>query len=99
MKTFKHYFYLVVYIALLTYEKIITLSTQIEYNLTSRPLVSQSEDPSVFSITPGRFLIRDSLRCYVKPNYYAYNYSEASSNILGKGGTWTICINYNIARN
>lgn len=64
--------------SVLTYEKLTTLMTQIEAILNSRPLsplVDDSEDLSV--LTPGHFLIGESLTVIPEPNLF-----ETPSNRL-----------------
>lgn len=53
----------------LTYEDLYTLLTQIESILNSRPLTPLTDDPNDFQIlTPGHFIIGDSLTSYPEPS-------------------------------
>ncbi|GFW93396.1 integrase catalytic domain-containing protein [Trichonephila clavipes] len=58
VKSFKHHFKRTVGDARLTLEQFITITTQIESILNSRPLTPMSSDPNDFAVlTPGHFLI------------------------------------------
>ncbi|GFW00283.1 integrase catalytic domain-containing protein [Trichonephila clavipes] len=57
VKSFKHHFKGTVGDARLTLEQFITIATQIESILNSRPLTFMSSDPNDFAVlTPGHFL-------------------------------------------
>lgn len=58
VKSFKNHFYKVALEVSMTLEETITLVTQIEAILNSRPLTAISSDPNDFSyLSPGHFLI------------------------------------------
>ncbi|XP_043474379.1 uncharacterized protein LOC122506330 [Leptopilina heterotoma] len=63
----------------LSYEEFTTLLVQIEAVLNSRPLEQLSDDPEDFStLTPGHFLIGDSLTIIPEPSLTQLNISPAS---------------------
>lgn len=54
----------------LSYEDFVTVLTQIEANMNSRPLTSLSNDPGELNVlTPGHFLIGTSLLSLPEPDY------------------------------
>lgn len=62
VKSFKHHLLRVVKGALFTYEEFYTFCTEIEAILNSRPISPMSSDPNdLLALTPGHFLIGDSL--------------------------------------
>ncbi|XP_024876784.1 uncharacterized protein LOC112457783 [Temnothorax curvispinosus] len=64
--------------ALLTYEEMYTVCTQVEAVLNSRPLTPISNDPTdLTALTPGHFLIGEALTSIPEPNW-----SEVPSNRL-----------------
>ena len=70
VKSFKHHFVGVDGNTLLTYKNLLTLTTEIEAILNSRPLTSISTDPNDLStLTPGHFLIGDSLKSMPEQNF------------------------------
>lgn len=63
VKAFKNHLYRVVGSQLLTYEELLTVTTQIECVINSRPLTPLSEDPSELSaLTPAHFLMSTPLK-------------------------------------
>lgn len=79
VKSFKHHFRRIVGNALLTFEEFYTICTQIEAILNSRPLIPLSEDPSDLStLTPGHFLIGDSLRSNLEPDLSEVKFNQLS---------------------
>ena len=63
VKSFKYHLVRVIGNQLLTYEQFITLATEIEAILNSRPLTPLPSDPNDLSaLSPGHFLIGDSLK-------------------------------------
>ncbi|GJQ67171.1 hypothetical protein Trydic_g8083 [Trypoxylus dichotomus] len=72
MKSFKYHFKRVVGNSLLRYEELHTISVQIESILNSRPLTPMSEGVRDLSVlTPGNFLVGNSLRSNSEPNLEA----------------------------
>ena len=64
---------------LLTFEASVTLLTQIEGLLNSRPLEPLSEDPEdVIALTPGHFLIGTTLNSVPEPSLLNLNESRLS---------------------
>ena len=64
---------------LLTFEASVTLLTQIEGLLNSRPLEPLSEDPEdVIALTPGHFLIGTALNSVLEPSLLNLNESRLS---------------------
>ena len=64
---------------LLTFEASVTLLTQIEGLLNSRPLEPLSEDPEdVIALTPGHFLIGTALNSVPEPSLLNLNESRLS---------------------
>lgn len=81
VKSFKHHFKRVVSEELFTYEQFNTFVIEIEAILNSRPLTPLSSDPNDLSaLTPGHFLIGDSLTCITE-----IDFSRTPSNRLS---TW-----------
>ncbi|GFW74923.1 uncharacterized protein TNCV_2677911 [Trichonephila clavipes] len=69
VKSFKHQFKGPVGDARLTLEQFITITTQIESILNSRPLTPMSSDPNDFAVlTPGHFLIGRPLQSLPEPD-------------------------------
>ncbi|GFV00539.1 integrase catalytic domain-containing protein [Trichonephila clavipes] len=69
VKSFKHHFKRTVGDARLTLEQFITITTQIEGILNSRPLTPMSSDPNDFAVlTPGHFLIGRPLQSLPEPD-------------------------------
>ena len=65
--------------ALLTFEELSTLLSQIEAVLNSRPLVPLSEDPDdLTALTPGHFLIGESQTTVPEPSLDEGNLSRLS---------------------
>lgn len=68
MKSAKHHLKRVLADTPLTYEELYTVITQVESVLNSRPLSPLSDDPSeLTALTPGHFLIGDSLAAVAEP--------------------------------
>lgn len=71
VKSAKHHLRRVMGDTVLTLMEFITLSTQIEAMLNSRPLTQLSSDPSDCSaLTPGHFLTGDSLAALPEPDHH-----------------------------
>ncbi|KAI5715498.1 hypothetical protein M8J77_017131 [Diaphorina citri] len=69
IKSFKTHFFRVVGKQLLSYEELVTLTTQIECLLNSRPLCKLSSDPDDMDIlTPNHFLKLTNLTCIPAEN-------------------------------
>ena len=69
VKAFKHHYKRVARDTLFTFEEFNTLATEIEAILNSRPLTPISNDPNDFqSLTPGHFLINDSITSIPEPS-------------------------------
>lgn len=65
----KHHFIRIVSDGSLTFEGATTFLTQIEAILNSRPLTPLTSDPEDYSyLTPGHFLVGDSLVAYPEPS-------------------------------
>ncbi|KAK9510615.1 hypothetical protein O3M35_005360 [Rhynocoris fuscipes] len=65
--------------ALLTFEEMSTYLAMIEACLNSRPLIPLSTDPNDFStLTPGHFLIGDSLTAIIEPDLTTYKANALS---------------------
>lgn len=83
----------------------VTVSTQLKSISNCHPLIPQSEDPSDFSIiTPGHFLIEDSLTCEVELNLSILKVNllgclQIFESISGKDGSRNICILAGCANN
>ena len=70
VKSYKHYFNRVASNTLFTFEEFHTLSVEIESILNSRPLSPISSDINDLSaLTPGHFLIGDSLTNLPEPDF------------------------------
>jgi hypothetical protein len=70
VKSLKYHWKRIVGKALLTFEEFITLITQIEVCLNSRPLIALSNDPSDPSyLSPGHFLIGAPLTSLPEPDF------------------------------
>ncbi|XP_076284778.1 uncharacterized protein LOC143211196 [Lasioglossum baleicum] len=81
VKSFKHHVKRVVGEELFTYEQFNTFVIEVEAILNSRPLTPLSSDPNdISALTPGHFLIGDSLTCITETDF-----SETPSNRLS---TW-----------
>ncbi|XP_076289808.1 uncharacterized protein LOC143213640 [Lasioglossum baleicum] len=81
VKSFKHHVKRVVGEELFTYEQFNTFVIEVEAILNSRPLTPLSSDPNdISALTPGHFLIGDSLTCIAETDF-----SETPSNRLS---TW-----------
>lgn len=84
IKSAKYHIYRIVGDTRLTFEEFSTVLAQIEAILNSRPLVKMSNDPSDLSIlTPGHFLIGDSLTSFSEPDI-----TEIQHNKLSR---WQLC--------
>lgn len=69
VKSFTNHFYKITSEASMTLEETITLVTQIEAILNSRPLIAISSDPNDFSyLSPGHFIIGKTLNAYPEPS-------------------------------
>lgn len=69
VKSAKHQLYRVVGETRLTYEELYTVLKQVEACLNSRPLSPLSTDPNDLTpLTPGHFLIGDSLLAILEPD-------------------------------
>lgn len=69
VKSMKFHLKRIILKSILTYEQLITVLTQIEAVLNSRPLLPMSADSSDFSyLTPGHFLIGTSMVAYPESN-------------------------------
>lgn len=86
VKSVKHHLKRAMAGALLTYEQINTILTEIEAVLNSRPISAMSTDPSDFScLTPGHFLTGAPMNSYPEKDV-----SDTPTNRLK---FWAICIN------
>lgn len=80
VKSFKHHFKRVIGETLLTYEQFTTFATEVEGILNSRPLTTISSDPNDFiALTPGHFLIGDSLTNVPEHNLLDLQINKLSS--------------------
>ncbi|XP_051157423.1 uncharacterized protein LOC127279231 [Leptopilina boulardi] len=80
VKLFKYHFTRVIGETILTYEQLTTFATEIEAILNSRPITSVSSDPNDFiALTPGHFLIGDSLTNVPEHNLLDLQFNRLSS--------------------
>lgn len=78
VKSFKNHFARVIGERILTYEEFTTFATEVEGILNSRPLTPISSDPNdLVALTPGHFLIGDSIT-----NVPEHNLMDIQSNRL-----------------
>ena len=62
----------------LTYEELYTVLTSVEAILNSRPLLPLSDDPNENSLTPGHFLVGDTLTRVPEPDLLDLPYNRLS---------------------
>ena len=79
VKSAKHLLYRSTLNTSLTYEQLLTIVTQIEAILNSRPMTALSSDPCDFNaLTPGHFLIGTPLTALIEPSLKDKNMSQLS---------------------
>ncbi len=82
MKSFKYHFKRVVGDSTLTFEEMSTLAIHIEALLNSRPLCPLSNDASdLVALTPGHFLVGESLSSVPEPYDENYDLNLKTSRI------------------